>query len=152
VVGANLAMVELDPRTGGANLLKFVVSYEIGKAINPMTLEGQMVGGAAQGIAGAMYEEFAYSEDGQPLSTSFMDYAMPTAAEMPPIDVLLLESAELSPDDPLAGAKGLGGGGIHGPSGAIANAVADALGERGREITSTPIMPEVVQRLGTSSD
>ena len=149
-MGANLAVVEVDPETGGVKVLRYEMAYEAGRVVNPLTANGQVVGAIALGICGALFEEFAYGADGQPLSTSFMDYAMPTAAEMPPIDVLLLESAEFSPDDPLAGAKGMGGGGIHGPSGAIANAVADALGERGREITSTPLTPELVQRLSAA--
>lgn len=146
VVGANLAMVELDRRTGEVRLLECAVAYEIGKAINPMTLDGQLVGGAAQGIAGALYEEFAYSEDGQPLSTSFMDYAMPTAAEIPDVKVELIEFAN-NDDDPMAGARGGGEGGIVGAPGAIANAVADAFGAAGREITELPITPEQIQSL-----
>jgi carbon-monoxide dehydrogenase large subunit len=146
VVGANLAMVELDPRTGEVRLLECAVAYEIGKAINPMTLDGQLVGGAAQGIAGALYEEFAYSDDGQPLSTSFMDYAMPTAAEIPDVKVELIEFDQ-DGDDPMAGARGGGEGGIVGAAGAIANAIADAFGKAGREITELPITPERIQSL-----
>jgi CO/xanthine dehydrogenase Mo-binding subunit len=149
-MGASLAVVEIDPGTGGVKLLRYEMAYEAGRVVNPLTANGQVVGAIALGICGALFEEFSYGADGQPLSTSFMDYAMPTAVEMPPIDVLLLESAERSPDDPLAGALGMGGGGIHGPSAAIANAVADALGESGRAITSTPLMPELVQRLAAS--
>ena len=147
-MGANLAVVKLDAQTGGLVIERYSMTYEAGKVVNPLTANGQVVGAITIGICGALFEEFAYGPDGQPLSTSFMDYAMPTAAEIPPIDVVFLESAEPSPDDPLAGALGMGGGGTHGPSGAIANAVADALGERGSELTSTPIKPELVQRLG----
>ena len=147
LMGANLAMVEVDPGTGKVRLLRYVISYEVGKVVNPLTLEGQVVGAAAQGVGGALFEEFAYSPDGQPLSTSFMDYAMPTAAETPGFDVALLELGEASADDPLGGAKGGGEGGIIGVAGTIANAVADAIGERGRELTSLPITPEAVRRL-----
>ena len=111
-----------------------------------MTLDGQLVGGAAQGIAGALYEEFAYSDDGQPLSTSFMDYAMPTAAEIPDVKVELIEFDQ-DGDDPMAGARGGGEGGIVGAPGAIANAIADAFGKAGREITELPITPERIQSL-----
>jgi len=129
-------------------LLECVVAYEIGKAINPMTLDGQLVGGAAQGIAGALYEEFAYSEDGQPLSTSFMDYAMPTAVEIPDVKVELIEfEHDDDDDDPMAGARGGGEGGIVGAPGAIANAIADAFGTAGRKITELPITPEQIQSL-----
>jgi carbon-monoxide dehydrogenase large subunit len=149
--GANIAVVEIDPRVGGVKVLQYAMSYAIGRAINPLTADGQVVGAIAQGVGGALLEDFAYSDDGQPLATSFMDYAMPTAVEVPPIDVLLLENDDPPADDPLQGAMGLGGGGgILGTSGAIANAVADALGDRGRELTSTPVSPELVQRLAAS--
>lgn len=92
------------------------------------------------------------NREGRPLATSFMDYAMATAVEVPPIDVLLLEHDEAPTDDPLQGAMGFGGGGILGTSGAIANAVADALGDRGRDLTTTPISPELVERLANQPD
>ena len=147
LMGANLAMVRVDPGTGGVELLRYGISYDVGKVMNPLTLEGQVRGAAVQGIAGALYEEFAYSEDGQPLSTSFMDYAMPTAAEMSDIDVLLLESGEHDDADPMAGAKGGGEGGIIATAATLSNAVADAVGEPGRELLSLPIKPERVREL-----
>ena len=145
--GANLVVIELDGRTGAIKIPRFVISYEVGKAINPQTLDGQVVGAAAQGVGGAILEEFAYSPEGQPLATSFMDYAMPTAVEIPPMEVELLELAEGDGDDPLAGAKGAGEGGICATAAAIANGVADALGERGGDVLSLPITPEMIQRL-----
>ncbi len=149
--GANLALVEVDPQTGGVSILKFAMCYDVGKAINPLAADGQLVGAIAQGISGTLLEEFTYSEDGQPLATSFVDYAMPTAVEVPWIDGVLLELGESPPDDPLAGAKGLGCGGIIGTAAAVANAVADALGARGNELTVLPITPELVQRLAGDS-
>ncbi len=149
LMGSNLALVRIDRETGGVEILRYGISYDVGKAINPLTLEGQVGGAAVQGIGGALFEEFAYGEDGQPLSTSFMDYAMPTAAEVGPIEVVLLELGEQDPDDPLAGAKGGGEGGIIATAATLANAVADAVGERGRELTALPITPELVQRLAT---
>jgi carbon-monoxide dehydrogenase large subunit len=147
LMGANLALVRVDPETGGVELLRYGISYDVGKAMNPLTLVGQVRGAAVQGIAGALYEEFSYSEDGQPLSTSFMDYAMPTAAEVSDIDVLLLESGDQDDSDPMAGAKGGGEGGIIATAATLSNAVADAVGAPGRELLSLPITPERVQKL-----
>jgi aerobic carbon-monoxide dehydrogenase large subunit len=110
-------------------------------------LEGQVQGSAVQGFGGALFEEFSYGPDGQPLATSFLDYALPTAAEMPHIDVQIVELGHQADDDPLAGAKGGGEGGIIATAATIANAVADALGPAGGDVASLPIMPETVQRL-----
>ena len=137
--GAHVAMVEVDRETGFVELKKYLVAQDVGRVINPMIVEGQMVGGAAQGIGGALLEEFAYGADGQPLATSFMDYLLPTAMEVPNIDLLLTEDAP-SPLNPL-GVKGAGEGGIVAVGGAIANAVSDALGA---EVTRLPLKPEYV--------
>jgi carbon-monoxide dehydrogenase large subunit len=145
--GANVGQVKVDPVSGGIEVLRYAVSYEVGRAINPLTLEGQVRGAAAQGIGGALLEEFAYAADGQPLSTSFMDYAMPTATEIPDIEVLLLELGETAEDDPVAGAKGAGEGGIIATAATLTGAVADALGPSGWSLSSLPLTPEVVQRL-----
>jgi carbon-monoxide dehydrogenase large subunit len=147
LMGGNVALVRVDPRSGGVDLLRLAVAYEVGRAINPLTLEGQVRGGAVQGIGGALLEDFAYGPDGQPLATSFMDYALPTAAETPDVDVLLVELGETSEADPLAGAKGGGEGGIIAIAGTVANAVADALGPAGAELTSLPLTPESIERL-----
>ena len=149
LMGSNLALVRIDPDTGGVEILRYGISYDVGKAINPLTLEGQVRGAAVQGIGGAMFEEFSYGENGQPLATSFIDYAMPTAVEVSPIDVLLLELGEDDPDDVMAGAKGGGEGGIIATAATLANAVADAVGDRGAELTGLPITPEKVRRLMT---
>jgi carbon-monoxide dehydrogenase large subunit len=147
LMGGNMGVVEVDRESGGVKLLNYAIAYEVGKAVNPMTLEGQVQGAAVQGLAGALFEEFSYGPDGQPLSTSFMDYAMPTAAEMPTMDVQLVELGHTSDEDPLAGAKGGGEGGIIATAATVSNAVHDALGPAGRDITSLPIMPETVQKL-----
>jgi aerobic carbon-monoxide dehydrogenase large subunit len=147
LMGGNVGVVEVDRESGGVKLLSYAIAYEIGKAVNPMTLEGQVQGAAVQGLAGALFEEFSYGPDGQPLSTTFMDYAMPTAAEMPPMDVQLVELGHTSDGDPLAGAKGGGEGGIIATAATVASAIHDALGPVGREIASLPIMPETIQRL-----
>jgi len=147
LAGGNVALVRVDVETGGIELLRYGISYDVGKAINPLTLEAQVRGAAVQGIGGALLEEFAYREDGQPLSTSFMDYALPTAAEVGDIDVFLLELGETDPDEPLAGAKGGGEGGIIAVAATISNAVADALGGTGDELAALPITPDKVRSL-----
>ncbi len=150
LMGANVGVVEVDRESGAVKVPSYAIAYEVGKAVNPMTLEGQVQGAAVQGFAGALFEEFTYGPDGQPLSTSFLDYAMPTAAEMPPMVVQLVELGQTSSADPLAGAKGGGEGGIIATAATIANAVADALGAPGRHIASLPLMPETIQELAAA--
>lgn len=142
--GIHAAVVRVDPDSGRVEVERLVVSYEVGKAINPELVNGQIAGGAAQGIGGALLEDFAYDESGQPLAATFMDYLMPTIAEMPDVEVLLLEEAP-SPLNPL-GVKGAGEGGITAVGAAIANAVADALGCP-EEVTRLPLGPERVRRI-----
>jgi CO/xanthine dehydrogenase Mo-binding subunit len=132
--------------------LRYAVAYEVGRAINPLTLEGQVRGAAAQGIGGALLEEFVYAPDGQPLSTSFLDYALPTATEIPDIDVVLLELGETTDGDPVSGAKGAGEGGIIATAATVTAAVADAVGPPGSSLASLPIMPETVQQLAGHYD
>ena len=127
--GVHVAVVEVDPGTGRVRVLRYLVASEVGRAINPALVEGQLRGGAAQGIGGALLEEFTYDEAGQPTAITFMDYQMPTAAEIPPIDVLLAQLAP-SPGNPL-GVMGAGEGGISAAGAAVASAVRDALGLAG---------------------
>ena len=91
--GVHVAQVRVDRETGGVAVERFLVAYDIGRAVNPMMIEGQIAGGYAQGLGGALYEEFLYSEDGQPLSVTFADYLMPTACEVSKVDVLVTEDA-----------------------------------------------------------
>jgi carbon-monoxide dehydrogenase large subunit/6-hydroxypseudooxynicotine dehydrogenase subunit gamma len=142
--GVHVAVVEADPGTGRVQVLRYLVAYEVGRAINPMLVEGQLRGGAAQGIGGALLEEFCYDEAGQPQSATFMDYRMPTAAEVPPIDVLLAQDAP-APGNPL-GAKGAGEGGVSAAGAAIASAVRDALGLPG-SVGRLPLTPARVRAL-----
>ncbi|HET8755315.1 MAG TPA: xanthine dehydrogenase family protein molybdopterin-binding subunit, partial [Solirubrobacteraceae bacterium] len=120
--GVHCVAVEIDVETGAVAIDGYVVGYDVGRAINPQLVEGQVVGGAAQGIGGALLEELAYDDSGQLVSGSFMDYLMPTAHEVPPVDVLITEDAPT----PLTalGAKGAGEGGTSAAGAAIANAVA----------------------------
>ena len=142
--GVHLAQVRVDRETGEVRVERYLVANDIGRAINPMLVEGQIVGGFAQGLGGALFEEFRYDEQGQPLSTTFADYLIPTMAEMPPVDVLISEEAP-SPLNPL-GVKGAGEGGTNAVGAAIAAAVDNALGRPGA-ITSLPIVPRTIRRL-----
>src|SRR5690606_34571388 len=123
--GVHIAKVRVDRETGQVQVEKYVIVYDVGRAVNPALIEGQIVGGLAQGLGGALLEEFIYDESGQPLSVTFADYKMVTATEMPPVDVLVLEDAP-SPLNPL-GLKGAGEGGVNAVGAAIASAVDDAL-------------------------
>jgi CO/xanthine dehydrogenase Mo-binding subunit len=105
-MGACLAQVAVDRETGAVSVLRIVVCHDIGQAVNPRLVDGQLVGGAAQGVGGTLFEELAYDPQGQPLATSFMDYLMPTAAEVPPVDTVgddgALSRLPLTPDALLA--------------------------------------------------
>ena len=136
--GAHLAVVAVDAITAGVSIERFAVAYDIGRAVNPMLVEGQLVGGAVQGIGGALYEEFLYDENGQPLSVTFADYLMPTAAEVPDIECLITEDAP-STTNPLA-LKSSGDAGITAAGAAIAAAVGEAIGRPGA-ITRLPVTP-----------
>ena len=142
--GMHTAVVRIDAETGGVTVERYIVAYDIGRAINPLLVEGQISGGAAQGIGGALMEAFVFDDTGQPLAASFVDYLIPTATEMPPVEALIFEDAP-SPLNPL-GAKGAGEAGINAAGGAIASAVDDALQMPGA-ITELPITPERVREL-----
>ena len=146
--GVHLAQVEIDPGTGGVTVLRYFVAYEVGRAINPATVEGQLVGGALQGIGGALFEELAYSPEGQPLSASLIDYLLPSAGEAPEVATLVTEDHP-STSNPL-GAKGAGEGGIAAAGAAIASAVGDALGAP-RAPVRLPLTPERVCELIAAS-
>jgi len=132
----HVAQVEVDVGTGGVKLLRYVVAHDCGRVINPTIVEGQVHGGVAQGVGGALFEEMVYDETGQLLTGSLMDYAVPKADDLPPIETVHLEFP--SPRNPL-GVKGLGEGGAISPPAAIANAVEDALAPFGVRVTETPL-------------
>src|SRR5881296_166209 len=134
----HVAHVEVDVGTGHVTLLRYVVAHDCGKVINPLIVDGQVHGGVAQGVGGALYEEMVYDEQGQLLTGSLMDYLVPTAMEVPPLETVHLEFP--SPRNPL-GMKGLGEGGAISPPAAIANAIEDALEPFGVRITETPVSP-----------
>jgi len=132
----HVAQVEVDIGSGGVKLLRYVVAHDCGRVINPTIVEGQVHGGVAQGVGGALFEEMVYDQAGQLLTGSLMDYAVPKANDLPPIETVHLEWP--SPRNPL-GVKGLGEGGAISPPAAIANAVEDALAPFGVRITETPL-------------
>jgi len=136
--GVHLAQVRIEPDSCAITVERFFVGYDIGRAINPMLVEGQIVGGAAQGIGAALLEEFVYDASGQPHSVTLADYLMPTIAEIPAIEVALFEDAP-TPLNPL-GVKGVGEAGISGAGAVIAAAIDDALGRPGavRQLPVTP--------------
>ena len=134
----HVAQVEVDRGTGYVRLLRYVVAHDCGKVINPTIVEGQVHGGVAQGVGGALFEEMAYDGEGQLLTGTLMDYLVPSATDLPPIDTVHLEYP--SPRNPL-GMKGLGEGGAISPPAAIANAIDDALSPLGVRITETPASP-----------
>ncbi|HEY7062226.1 MAG TPA: xanthine dehydrogenase family protein molybdopterin-binding subunit [Chloroflexota bacterium] len=133
--------VEVLPTTGELRILRYAVVNDCGVMLNPTIVEGQIHGGIAQGLGGALLEELVYDEGGQLITTSLLDYLVPTAAEMPPIAIEHLESP--SPFTP-GGMKGMGEGGCIGALAAIANAVADTLGPQGARLTALPLRPERV--------
>ena len=137
--GVHVAVTRVDRDTGAVAIERYLVAYDVGRAVNPMLIEGQIVGGCAQGIGGTLLEEFLYDERGEPLSVTFADYLMPTAREMPPVDVLISEDGP-SPLNPL-GLKGAGEGGTNAVGAAIAAAIDDALGMRGA-VTELPVTPQ----------
>jgi carbon-monoxide dehydrogenase large subunit len=143
--GAHAAHVAVDPNTGHVEVLDYVAVEDVGRIINPATLRGQVLGAAIQGLSGTFLERFAYDDNGQPLSVSFADYLMATAADFPNIRVFLMEE-EPSPINPL-GAKGAGEGGIIPVGGVIANAVASALQEFGAEPRDLPLSPAKIWEL-----
>ena len=136
--GVHVAAVKVDAETGGVTIERYVMAYDIGKAVNPKLVEAQIAGGFAQGIGGALLEEFLYDEAGEPLSVTFADYLMPTAHEIPAFTVLVSEDAP-SPLNPL-GLKGAGEGGTNPVGAVIASAIDDALGRPGA-VTRLPVTP-----------
>jgi len=144
--GTHVALVEVDPDTGRVLLRKYVVTYDVGRAINPMIVGGQIAGGLAQGLGGAIFEELVYDDQGQPLATTFMDYLVPTAMDMPEGTIVKILEETPTPLNPL-GVKGVGEGGSSGAGAAIANAVADALAPLGIAITELPLSPDRIAGL-----
>jgi carbon-monoxide dehydrogenase large subunit len=142
--GVHAVVVDVDLETGGVRLDRYVVVNDSGRLINPTIAEGQIVGGVAQGLGGALMEHLVYDEAGQLITSSLLDYAVPTARSIPTIEMVHLEIP--SPLNPL-GIKGLGEGGAVGAHAAVANAIADALLPLGITVTATPLSPGAIGRL-----
>ncbi|MFS0691556.1 xanthine dehydrogenase family protein molybdopterin-binding subunit [Streptomyces nitrosporeus] len=142
--GAHAAVVEVDEHTGAVEILHYVVVHDAGNIVNPMIAEGQVTGGIAQGIGGALYEEMVYGPDGQPRTGTYMDYLVPTSSEIPDLDM-----DELFTPSPMndLGVKGLGEGGAIAPQAVLANAVEDALRSFGPVVRRGPLSPSRVREL-----
>jgi carbon-monoxide dehydrogenase large subunit len=141
---AHLTLVEVDPDTGGVDLLRYAVVEDCGRMINPLVVDGQVHGGVAQGIGGALLEELVYDENAQLTTTTFLDYRLPGATDIPRISVSHLET--LSPFT-IEGIKGMGEGGAIAPGPALASAVEDALRPLGQVfVNELPLTPERVRR------
>jgi CO/xanthine dehydrogenase Mo-binding subunit len=142
--GVHVAVVRVDRETGAVAIERYLTAYDIGRAVNPMLIEGQIAGGFAQGVGGALLEEFAYDERGEPLSVTLADYLLPTAHDIPPLEVIVTEDAP-SPLNPL-GLKGAGEAGVNGVGAAIAAAIDDAIGVPGA-VTRLPVTPERLREI-----
>lgn len=139
----HIAAVEVDPATCFVRILKFVVAEDCGRLINPMIVDGQVHGGVAQGIGAALFEEMIYDEDGQLLTASLVDYIIPSAPEVPFMDVVHVESESAV----AGGFRGMGEGGTIGAPAAIANAIADALSPLGIDVSILPMTPDRIFKL-----
>jgi carbon-monoxide dehydrogenase large subunit len=135
--------VAVDKGTGLVKIVDYAIAHDCGTIVNPMIVDGQMMGGLAQGIGTALYEEMPYSSSGQPLASTFMDYLVPGAAEVPQVRI-----EHLSIPSPITryGIKGMGEGGAIPPPAAICNAVNNALRPLGAAINETPLTPERIIR------
>jgi carbon-monoxide dehydrogenase large subunit len=134
----HVCVVEIDRDSWVPRILRYIVSEDCGRMINPMVVEGQIFGGVVQGIGGVLLEDFVYDNEGNPLTTTFMDYLPPTTSEVPTIEVGHIETE--STTNP-GGFKGMGEGGAIGAHAAVANAIADALEPLGVKVTRTPLGP-----------
>ena len=140
----HICVVDIDADTFIPRVVRYIVAEDCGRMINPQVVDGQVYGGVVQGIGGVLYEDFRYDGDGNPLTTTFLDYLLPTSAEIPAIEIGHIET--VSTTNP-GGYKGIGEGGAIGAHAAVANAVGDALAHLGVVVTSTPLGPQDIFRL-----
>jgi carbon-monoxide dehydrogenase large subunit len=140
----HIVALEVDSKTYKVKIVRYVVCEDCGRVINPMIVNGQVRGGVAQGIGAALFEEVVYDERGQITTASLADYVVPSAAEIPTIEVRHLEQCAPAT---AGGFRGMGEGGTIGAMAAVANAIADALSPLGIEITDAPVSPERLFRL-----
>ena len=132
-------MVRVDRETGAVTVERYIIGYDIGRAINPTLVRGQIAGGFTQGLGGSLLEEFTYGDQGDPLASTLADYLMPTAHDVPNVEIILSEDAP-SPLNPL-GIKGAGESGINAVGATLAAAIDDAIGMPGA-ITQLPVIPQ----------
>lgn len=138
------AVVEVDPDTGKVSIDRYVVVEDCGVVVNPLIVDGQIQGGVAQGIACALYEALDYDHDGQCRTTTLMDYLVPTASEIPPVEIHHLQTPSGHSE---TGAKGMGEGGTIGAPATVLNAVNDAVAHLGVEIDTIPVTPDLLRGL-----
>jgi carbon-monoxide dehydrogenase large subunit len=141
--GCHAALVSIDQETGAIRVLRYLVVEDCGVLINPMVVNGQIAGGVMQGIGAALHEGICYGPDGQPLTTTLMDYLVPTVQEMCPIDIVHLETKSAFSE---TGAKGMGEGGMIGAPAAVINAINDAVLSLGIQFDHIPVLPMEVVR------
>jgi aerobic carbon-monoxide dehydrogenase large subunit len=140
----HIAAIEIDPQTYQVRIDQFAVAEDCGKIVNPLIVDGQVHGGVAQGIGAALFEEVIYDGAGQIHTASLVDYLVPSAAEIPSMQVVHLE--RVSPTT-MGGFRGMGEGGTIGAPAALANALADALSPLGIDVNELPMTPERLFRL-----
>jgi carbon-monoxide dehydrogenase large subunit len=139
-----VAEVEVDIETGHVKVTKVLVNHDCGRVINPLIVEGQIVGGVAHGIGNALFEQLLFDATGQPVTTTFGDYLLPMATDVPHVDTIHTETP--SPLNPI-GVKGAGEGGTIAVIAAIISAVEDALSPFGIRLAQMPVSPEMIARL-----
>jgi carbon-monoxide dehydrogenase large subunit len=142
--GTHICVVEIDPQTGTVAIKQYVAVDDCGKVINPLLVDGQVQGGIVQGLGQALYEEVVYDENGQLITGSLMDYAVPRAADLPRLRLAHTETP--TPVNPL-GIKGIGEAGTIGSTPAVVSAVIDALAPFGVEHIDMPLTPQKIWRL-----
>jgi carbon-monoxide dehydrogenase large subunit len=140
----HVCVLDVDPETGEVEIVRYIVGHDCGNVINPLIVEGQIIGGVAHGLSNALYEEAIFDEQGQSLTSSFLDYPLPSAREMPRLDIFHMTTP--SPLNPL-GVKGAGEAGTLPVPATIANAVEDALRRFGVRITRMPLSPARISDL-----
>ncbi len=140
----HIACVAVDAATGLVDVERYIVVHDCGRVVNPLLVKGQVQGGVAQGLGQALFEEVLYDSDGQMLSATLMDYLVPTAQDVPALE---MEHIESPATDNIGGFKGAGEGGVIGALPAIAGAVGDALAPLGGNVNHLPLRPDTVLKL-----
>jgi len=142
--GTHLAEVEVDTETGNVRITRYVVAHDCGRLINPMLVDGQVRGGVVHGIGNALFERMQYNENGEPITTNYADYLLPTAPEVPRVEIIHIESP--SPLNPI-GVKGAGEGGTIPAAACVISAIEDALRPLGVSITEHPVSPARIRQM-----